>query len=354
MSNVSSSTGMVKVKAMQLRLYRYTTRVSAMLRAICRMKAQHRKDGPSLLTLPVEILLSIRDFLPLGSAVCFTISSRHLLGSLGWKLLYSLREKVNASEKKRFLVALERDLPNWQLCHPCLLFHPVSPSNRPEPMYLRDGKTTCVLASGVVDVSVKLQLRYHQAQLIMNHYRFGLPYANELERLCHHYQLRRSDSCVEITITAYIEDGGLAILAISKLHLPNGWDMKLIGLRLQRVCRHNGVDILFPDQTLIKTLRCRLSHGDGPPCAKCSEWKRCKFCSTSFLVKVHGSVKSETSIVLEVREFLGSCKDPSDPDWRDHSHLPLRVRGRERAPGTVPRCLALLERRKTSRPDKRH
>lgn len=321
------------VKATHLRLYQYTTRVSAMLRAICRMKTQHRENGPSLLALPVEILLSIRDFLPLSSAVCFTISSRHLLGGLGCKPLHSLREKDHASEKKRFLVALERDLPSWQLCHPCLLFHPVNPSNGPKPLYLDDGKPTCVGASGVVDISTMLQLRYHQAQLIMNRYRSGLPYANELERLCHHYQLPYSNSCVENTITAYIEDGGLVILANSKLQLPNGWDKILIGLRLPRVCRHNGISILFPDQTLTKTLLCRRSHGDGPPCAKCSEWKRCKFCLTSFLVKVHESANSETDIVLEVRTFLGSCKDPLDPDWRNHCYLTGIARRRERSPG---------------------
>lgn len=320
------------VKPRQSRLYRYTTRVSAMLRAIWRMKTQHRKTGPSLLTLPVEILLCIRDFLPLGSAVCFTISSRHLLGSLGCKPLHSLREKGHASEKKRFLVALERDLPNWQLCHPCLLFHPVNPSNGPKSLWLDDHKPSCVQASGIVDISAQLQLRYQQAQLIMNRYRFGLPYANELERLCHHYQLRHSNSLLEITTTAYIEDGGLAILAISKLQLPNGWNKKLIRLRLPYVCRHHGISILFPDQTFTKTLLCRRSHGDGPPCPKCSEWKRCKICSTSFLVKVHESVNSETNIVLEVRRFLGSCKDPFDPEWRNHCYLPWRDRGRERAP----------------------
>lgn len=313
-------------------LYQYTTKFSAMLRAIWPFKSQHRENDPALLTLPVEILLSIRDFLPLDSAVCFTISSRHLLGSLGNRPLHSLREKGHASEKKRFLVALERDLPDWQLCHPCLLFHPVSPSSEPKPLYSGDGQTSCVYASGVVDITARLQLRYHQAQLIMNRYRFGLPYANDLERLCGCYNSENSDYSIDIKITAYIEDGGLAFLAISKLQLPNGWDMRLIHLRLSNVCRHNSMSFLYLNQPLTETLLCRQSRGDGPPCARCSQWKHCEFCSTSFLIKVHGSVNSETTIVLEVRKLLGSCKDPSDPEWLNQCELPAGARRGERTP----------------------
>ena len=89
-----------------------------MLRAIWRMKAPDRKNGPSLPNLPVEILQSIRNLLLVSSAACFTISSRHLLRILGSKSLHSLRGSGCAWEE------MERDLPNWQLCHPRSLFRP--------------------------------------------------------------------------------------------------------------------------------------------------------------------------------------------------------------------------------------
>ena len=166
----------------------------------------------------------------------------------------------------------------------------------------------------------------------MNRYRFGLPYTSDLKMLCHHYQFSFRESYVECTITASIEDGGLLMLVSSKLQLLNGWDNWLIDRDLPRVCPHNGNWILFPDQTLSETLLCRRSHGDGPPCAKCSKSKYCRFCSTSFLVRVQGSMDSKTNVLVEVRKWLGSCKDPFDPDWRAHCDLPWNPWEKKRAP----------------------
>ena len=295
-----------------------------MLRTIWRMKTPNCANGLSLLTLPVEILQSIRDLLPLSSVVCFTISSRHLLRILGSKTLHSLREKGHAWERKCFSVALEIDLPDWQLCYPCSLFHPVDPSNGPKSLWRDEGEPECVQETGIIDFHVQFNVRYQHVQLVMNRYRFGLLYTSDLERLCHHYQSRDRDSYVESIITASIENGGLILLVNSRVQLLNGWDKYLIDQRLPQPCRHNGVCFLFPDQTFSETLLRRRSHGDRPPCARCSQWKHCKFCSTRFLVKVQESRNSETNIVVQVWKWLGSCKDPFDPDWRNHCELPLK------------------------------
>lgn len=96
---------------------------------------------------------------------------------------------------------------------------------------------------------------------------------------------------VESVITASIENGGLVLLVTSRVQLLNGWDKNLIDRRLPQVCLHNGVCFPFPDQAFSATLLCRRSHGDGPSCARCSQWKQCKFSSTRFLVKVQESAK---------------------------------------------------------------
>lgn len=276
-----------------LRLHQRTIRVVAMLRTISRTRTPNCANGPSLLTLPVKIVQHIRDILPLSSAVCFTISSRHLLGILGSQTLHSLRETGHAWERKCFLVALERDLPGWQLCYPCSVFHPVDPSNGPKSLWLNDREQE----NGIVDFSLRFKVRYQHAQLVMNRYRFGLPYTSDLERLCHqyHYQPQDRESYFESIITASIENGGLVLLVTSRVQLLNGWDKNLIDRRLPQVCLHNGVCFPFPDHTFSETLLCRRSHGDGPPCARCSQWKQCKFCSTRFLVKVQESeIRSQT------------------------------------------------------------
>ena len=197
-------------------------------------------------------------------------------------------------------MALERDLPDWQLCYPCSLFHPVDPSKGPKSPWLSQDEPGCVQISGMMFLDSCFKLRYHHEQLTMNRHRFGLPYMSDLERLCHRYACRLGDSH-EGTISASIEGCGLVMPVRSSLQLLNGWDKCLIDLRLPEVCRHDGVDIHFLHQTLSETLLCRRSHGDEPPCARCSEWKYCRFCSTCFLIKVQESSNSEINIVVKSR-----------------------------------------------------
>ena len=305
-------------RAIALRQYQRTIRLLALLRAIWQMITPDHDNGPSLLTLPVEILQYIRDLLPLNSAACFIISNRKLLRILGSKTLHSLKEKDHVWERKGFLMTLEKDLPDWQLCHPCSLFHPLDLNNGPKSVWWHDDEPNCVQLNGHVYIDAMFKVRYQHVQLIMNRYRFGLPYVNDLKRLCYHYQSPAPDSYVESTITAFIEDSALVMRVTLRLQLRNGWSKNLIDARLPAVCPHNAACWIFPDQTLWNTLQCRRSHGHEPPCAECRGWKRCRFCSTSFLVNVRESRDSGTSIEIEVRRWFGSCKDPFDPDWRQH------------------------------------
>lgn len=144
------------------------------------------KECLSLPMLPVEIIQFIRDLLlesSLSSAVSFAITSRTLLRILGNECLHSLRSKDQVAEKKVFLLLMEKDLPNWQLCHPCSLFHPVNEGIGPESKWRSREEASCVQKSGVIFCTKRFRVRYKDAQLLMNRYRFGLPYAKDLNRL---------------------------------------------------------------------------------------------------------------------------------------------------------------------------
>ena len=313
-------------KAIALRQHQRTMRLLAVFRAIWRMMTPgHDRmimpghhNGPSLLNLPVEILQYIRDLLPLNSAACFIISNKDLLRILGSKTLHSLKEEDHASERKLFLMTLEKELPDWQLCHPCSLFHPIDQNSCPKSVWQRFQEPKCVQLNGHVRIDAIFKVRFQHVQLIMNRYRFGLPYVNDLKKLDYHYQDSRPDSYAESTVTAFIEDSGLIMRVTSRLELPNGWNRILISVRLPYVCRHTEACRLFPDRTLLNTLLCCHSHGDGPPCTECRDWKRCRFCPTYFLVNVRESRDSGASIAIEVRRRFGPCRDPFDPDWREH------------------------------------
>ena len=320
-------------RAIALRQHQRTMRLLAVFRAVWQMrtpghgknpspltlpvKIMQNKD-PSLLTLPVEILQYVRDLLPLDSAACFIICHRSLLRILGSKSLHSLKEEDHVWERRRFLITLEKELPDWQLCHPCSRFHPIDVDNWPESYWRYDEETKCVELNGYVNIDTFFKVRFQHVQLIMNRYRFGLPYVNDLKKLNYNYQESAPDSHVESTVTAFIEDSGLVMRVTSKLHLPNGWNKALLFTRLPYVCRHNVACWLSRDQTLLETLQCCRSHGDRPLCAECRGWQRCEFCTTFFQVRVRESRDSGTNIAVEVRRWFGSCKDPFDPNWRQH------------------------------------
>ena len=296
------------------RLHRAVTSFLASIRTIFRAKTPTCQQGLSLPTLPVEILQYIRDILPLSSAVALTISSRNMLHLLGSESLHSLRAKHQATEKKRFLVAMEKDLPDWQLCHPCSLFHPVDSQKGPNSVWYYTHEPKCVRANGLLCITPRFRIRYEHAQLLMNRYRFGLPFVNDLKRLSQDYELLLPDTILKSTITASIVDGGLLIQVASQLQLLSYWDIRLIKERMFLGCAY--VCHRPQAQTMSRTILCNMSHINGSSCTECSKWKSCPECSSSFIVEMRQD--SYTSVHMSVQKWLGSCKTPFDQDWRRH------------------------------------
>ena len=81
-----------------------------------------------LMSLPIELLQQINDFLPLSSQACFALSCHRLhaiIGTRSWKEL-NTQDQSKRLEKINFLRLLRRDLSDsshW-LCHRCIKFHP--------------------------------------------------------------------------------------------------------------------------------------------------------------------------------------------------------------------------------------
>ncbi|CAG8894823.1 unnamed protein product [Penicillium egyptiacum] len=78
--------------------------------------------------LPVELLLSIADFLPLEDIYCLSLCNRRLLAILrSWKKQQYLERKVRLS----FLRRLERDHPRYLTCDDCLVLHDLGSISEP-------------------------------------------------------------------------------------------------------------------------------------------------------------------------------------------------------------------------------
>jgi hypothetical protein len=89
-----------------------------------------RQQQSFFMRLPVELLLLIASFLEPNDAACLTLSCKRATCAIGlssWKHIGRGREcrleRISISRVRwKFLQALERDLPNYHLCHFCEIF----------------------------------------------------------------------------------------------------------------------------------------------------------------------------------------------------------------------------------------
>lgn len=291
----------------------------------------HRKARRSLSSLPVEILLHIVDFLPPSSAACLVLCSRDLFTIFGCRFLHSLRAPNAVREKRRFLVALQKDLPDWLLCYPCSVFHPVKADEGPKNPWLDFEGPSCVQANGVVYLALRFRLQYQHAQLLMDRYRFGRPCKESLARLSHTYSHTLSDTVFKSDIRAEIVAGELVVHVYQKLRLLGQWNMELIKHRMDPICPH--LELFSRDQILWQTIGCRLSHMNDLPRAKCSMWRSCQECRTRFQVDVQELENLQVEIQVYASKYLGPCETPYDPKWREQAEP--RCRKATRIPTTA-------------------
>lgn len=285
----------------------------------------------SLSSMPTKILQHIRDLLPLSSAACFVLCNRQMLTALGDQPLASLRTKNQITERRRFLLTMQKDLPGWLLCYHCSLFHPVKADDLvTRRVWHFSEEPPCVYEAGAVDLPYAYLLRYQLAQLLMNQYRFQRSYTTTLEALsfssstpidfCLPRGTALRDHVWEVTIWCEIAAGQLILRFDQKLRLPalsNTELMDITGKLLRPVCHHTGYHFIKPDeQHLWETVECALSHGHNPPCADCSMRKRCRECSTWFQVGVQELKGSGTEVWIQAWKYLGTCEIPYDPKWR--------------------------------------
>jgi hypothetical protein len=270
-------------------------------------------EPPLLFMLPGEILQIISDFLPVSSASCLILSSRKLLGTLGKRSWHLLRSEDQVDEREHFLAMLERDLPDWQLCHPCSLFHPVEQDEGPNTYWTSRRVPECVRRNGFVFITSAFKIRFEHAQLLMNQYRFGRAY--NLQRLSNTHTLSITNLEREVVTWPEIIAGELLIRMTQKWRLHGTWDIQYLRSTVFPPCIH----YCLGESLFWKTIRCRVYHPNNEPCEDCGKWITCHECTTSFLVDMLEHENSDVEIRVDIRKNLGSCESPFDPKWRQQT-----------------------------------
>lgn len=280
-----------------------------------------RKPRPELSSLPVEILLHIQDFLPISSAACLNLCSRHLKTVLGSRALDSLRAEDQIPERRGFLMLLQKDLPDWLFCHPCTLLHPVKVLEGPWDRWHYEGEPPCVQLKGCIYLAIDFNIRYQHAQVLMNQYRSGRSYTKHLEALSFKFSRISRNSTLEGSIWGEIVAGQLLLRFTQRFCMLPEHSIRDIQTGLHSICPH--LEWLGKDKALWETIKCGLSHANKSPCTGCGMLKSCRECSTWFLTGVRELEGSKTELLIEAWKYLGSCETPFDPKWRKHAR-PLK------------------------------
>lgn len=282
------------------------------------------KDS-SIYVLPVEILQYISaTFLPCDAAASFAICNRWMLKILGGQAPWLLTLECHTIERTRFLKDLEKDLPNWLLCHHCAKFHLVDQDGHPSQSWDPSRETECTRAKGVVSIGYHFYIRFEQAQLLMRNYRLGRPYEINLARFSNQMDRNPGDTSLEGVTTAHIVAGELLLQTKYTLRLLGDWDIPLIRVRIPKICSHLTNQVC--DSTFAQVLRCRLSHVNRPPCIECKSQKLCPKCLTLFHVDIRTLGNLVTEVQVDVWRNLGLCESPFDSEWRRQAdgYLPNR------------------------------
>ena len=264
--------------------------------------------------LPVEILLHIRDFLPLSSSACLILCSRQMMTALGSQCLSSLRARNHTMERRRFLIMLQKDLADWLLCYCCSHFHPVKSLPGLQDHWYYRKEPPCVQENGCLHVVSGFNIRFQHLQLLMNQYRFGRPYTGYLETLTFNFSRSYKDCTLQGDLRCEIVAGQLLLRFSQKLGLLIPTNIRSIQALVRQICPH--LRWLGGDPTLLDTAKCRLSHLSNSSCSGCSMLKCCRECSTWFLVGARELDGSKTELLIEAWKYLGSCETPYDPRWR--------------------------------------
>ena len=287
---------------------------TTLLPVIWKRKPHTCEQGAQLFTLPPEILQHISNFLPLNSVVSLLLCTRKYLWLLGDQALHSLRSAHQIPERKLFLTLLEKDLPDWLLCHHCTLFHPVPQDDGHGKVRYYYKEPDYVRASGLVYITIEFNIRYEHAQLLMNHYRFGRAYQINLKRMSDNLTMTRGDTNIKNEIWSRIVVGELLVRVKSKMRLSSSSDLDSVRFRIPEICPH--LRGLYQKRYRQPTMLCPPCRAGMLPCVECSKRKSCQKCSTWFQVTGRELEKSRTEIQIDVWRYLGTCETPFDAKWR--------------------------------------
>lgn len=298
--------------------------------------------------LPIELLLSTTDFLPVDDWICLSLCNRRLFS------IYHRRYKsTELSREMRLSVLgrLERDQPQYFICYTCLILHkydgseffglsgPFTHQSCPLPCF-----PDIPIGFKLPDVPVELKLRresihffkvlrtfqFLDIQLVMRRFYLGDQFGTSIEALSY-TQVRahpEDPTCSGIT-SIYSTDAQICseqpALYFRTQHVmvaPSSKSQLLLYIsdnfchmgpqRGMYICPHMQFD--YQDEA-VNPVVLAYHNGEKNPGSNFN----CRYCNTDARIEIR-ELGSYVALILTTWINLGSGLTPDDRRWKIHSH----------------------------------
>lgn len=284
------------------------------------LSAEQHEYEPRLLQLPVELILSITDFLPAEDAAVLSLTCKCLFQTLSSQLLHSLA----AAPREELLLRLERDLgASHFYCSYCSKLHCFLslPGCRELRMPESDRCTGMVFQPS----NYQYWLPYYHGRLVMNRHFYGAPSGLPLETLsavvlglCADYHWRRGAPWWTAEFTgAIIQDE----LVLHAKHVLESTSLNALWVHVEEqyhcICHH----LETYNWTMYRSCQQKTRKDSSHRSAQAVQYGSgsCSECPTDYTVEVTKTeAQDRTSHKITVYSYhlMGSFRSHHDRNWR--------------------------------------
>lgn len=275
--------------------------------------------------LPPELIIHIAGFLPLESALAFTLCCRCIYYTFGEQYLQAFK-KSERLDRYLFWTKLER--PNYSACYECSRFHRIDKAHRHNPTYY-SSVFTQMFPCHTSDYNSLVRHFIHPGfssvifKMTMKFYHEGLDYSKLLDHLCLRTRTTYNTKCTEqCTALARIVAGSLlirsqTILMYKTTSVPLPWSVKFT------VCPHiKSLSMGDFDWSVDIFEMPFWNQQEGSAVLACRKPNRCKFCLTEYRMDLKRFTKRRTATFITTWKDLGNGKSIHDPKYWSQVLLP--------------------------------
>ncbi|OCK73879.1 hypothetical protein K432DRAFT_398541 [Lepidopterella palustris CBS 459.81] len=293
------------------------------------------------MTLPVELVQMVAEFLPASDKAALALSCHRLYYIIGrsWSPL-------EGEDKKAFLTILQKDLPDLYLCQACVQFHGFPKDAGPRNGILDFSKpnTACKLKYRMSGFGHDYYMSFYQIHLVMNRHFFWPTHGIPLNALAkaHTFTWPSGFTIKEAWRPKILGNELFLAVTYHFYHKDGNRNMrKYIDGQIFDICRHLRTDYVRPWRSTPRVpelVGCRLEGDSDSNSYECyGETNYCRFCLTDYEVIIRDLGVKGWWIVINTWHQLGSGRTPHDPIWMSFIQPTFRCKPVLREPGSIRR-----------------